>query len=256
MRKKIYLIMLFTELLSGMDTGSSLFKPNYSFGNINLNYFDWSAQTQSASNRNDLSYIGYEGGASWDKIELYGFLNIENPTDKYEGESKNKLQFSSLVDVDFKLKNNFKLHIQNFSFQSESYYVNDLVLGFAYKIDTDFGLWWRPFVGVHHTSDTYYHGFNGYMGGWLLNYSFKIFQQRFSIFQWNEIEFLRDDKFYQDNNKQPKGDGASWGLNGALSFWIHLNDYFTVGTQYRYAKNKLGYRDYQEGIIYTIKYNF
>ena len=253
---KILLMISLLISLNAMDDVNTTFKPNYSFSNINLNYFDWTHYAENSSDKSDFSYLGFEGGVGWNSVDLYGFLNIENPTHTYNENSSDELRFSSLVDLDIEIKNSFKLHIQNFSLNSGSYYVNDFVLGIGYKYRTDYGLWVRPFVGVHHTYDTYYSGFNGYMGGWLLNYDFKLFEQKFSMFQWNEIEFGRDKNFYLNENHQAIGDGASWGLNGAISLWMHFTQNYTTGLQYRYAKNKLGSQNYQSGVIYTIKYNF
>jgi hypothetical protein len=237
------------------DSNTSL-SPNFWYGNVNLNYFDWTKKAEDEGAKGDYSYFGFEGGAGWDRVEAYGFLNIENPLHRYDDATPQDLRFTAFCDVDTEIANNFKLHFQDYAFNSNSYYVNDFVLGFGYKFTTDFGLWFRPFLALHHTYDTYYKGLNGYMTGWLFNYDFKISKYKFTIFQWNEIEFDRKKSFYLSDTGVPVGDGASWGVNGALSFWFHVNKPFTVGVQYRYAKNKLGSQVYKAGTIYTVKYNF
>ncbi len=234
----------------------SLFGANYSFANINLNYFDWQHKAESEADQGDFSYVGFEGGVGWDGIDTYGFFNIENPLKSYNDESPDDLRFTGFGDVDVELGHNIKLHFQDYGLHSESFYVNDFVLGIGYKLSTDFGMWIRPFVGFHHTYSSYYDGLNGYMGGWLFNYDFKVFGKKCTIFQWNEIEFARDKEFYLDENNQPTGDGDSWGLNGAISGWFFFNDTLAAGIQYRYAKNKLGSSVYQAGTIYTVKYYF
>ena len=250
------LFCLGSSLLAAQsDTNSSL-SPNYWFANVNVNYFDWNNQAEADTNKGDYSYFGVEGGAGWQGVDLYTFLNIENPTHEYKEDSQRDLRFSAFGDLDVSLYKNFKLHFQDFALNSGSYYVNDFIIGFAYKLDTDFGLWFRPFLGVHHTYDSYYKGLNGYMTGWLFNYDFSMFSYKFTLFQWNEIEFGRHKEFYLNSSGESVGDGESWGLNGAISLWMHINKIFTVGLQYRYANNKLGYQDYQAGTIYTIKYNF
>ena len=237
------------------DTNTSL-APNYWFANVSLNYFDWDKPSENDAFKGDFSYIGFEGGAGWDRVDSYAFFNVENPTHTYNDASPSELRFSSFCDVDIEIKNNFKLHFQDYALNSKSYYVNDFVVGFGYKIGTDFGLWVRPFIGFHHTYDTYYKGLNGYMTGWLFNYDFSLLEYRFTLFQWNEIEFDRHKEFYLDADGNTIGDSASWGLNGAVSLWLHINKRFTVGLQYRYADNKLGSKLYQSGTIYSIKYNF
>jgi long-subunit fatty acid transport protein len=52
------------------------------------------------------------------------------------------------------------------------------------------------------------------------------------------------------------GDGASWGVQGALAIWWKINQKFTAGVQYRYSYHKLGEYDYIDAPIYTLKYNF
>jgi len=90
------------------------------------------------------------------------------------------------------------------------------------------------------------------MAGWVFNYDFQLASLKFSLSNWNEIEFDRDD----DYGGSGSADGRSWGLNGALALWWHATDHITTGIQYRYADHKLGYAGYQNGIIYTLKYNF
>ena len=88
---------------------------------------------------------------------------------------------------------------------------------------------------------------NGYMAGWTLHYNIKLAQQKFSIGQWHEYTFNRDEEngYEQDS-----------GTQGALSFWWHPIDELTTGIQYRYASHELGIDEYQDALIYSIKYNF
>ena len=177
----------------------------------------------------------------------------ENPTKSYTDDT-NSLRYVAFGDFDIKIKNGFRLHFQNFYSKSSTFYVNDFVIGGSYKYESD-GFWIKPFIGLHHTDDTFFSGFNGYMGGWVFNYDFQILNEKFSLFQWNEIEFKRRKEFYEDGGV-PIGDGKSYGLNGALSLWWYMNDSYTSGIQYRYAKHKLGNIEYQSALIYTFKYNF
>lgn len=227
----------------------------YSFSNVSLNYLDWSSPTKDKTSQKDFGYITLEGGAGWDWGEFYGNVNLENPTKKYSDEAPKDLRYTAFGDFDINVKNGFKVHFQNFHLYSDTFYVNDFVVGAAYKYESDFGLWIKPFIGVHFTNDTYYDGFNGYMCGWVFDYSFSLFDEKFSIAQWNEIEFGRDKSFYEDD-QGPIGDGKSYGLNGAISTWWYINKDFTSGIQYRYSNHKLGSIEYQSAFIYTIKYNF
>jgi len=249
--------MLFLLIISSLYAQeSSSLKPNYYYANVNVNYLDWLSKTQELESKDDFLYFGVEGGANWDEGDFYGFLNLENPFQSYTDEDPHSLRFTAFADVDINIKNNFKIHIQDYHLHSESFYVNDFVVGASYKYMSDFGLWFRPFLGVHFTNDTYYDGFNGYMTGWLFSYNFKLFDQDFNIFQWNEIEFAREKDFYKADDGSRIGDSESWGLNGALSFWWLINKSFSTGLQYRYADNKLGSAEYQSAFIYTARYHF
>ena len=253
--KKIYLLLLLT-FSSIFAQEKSALTPNYHFENVNINYLDWKETTQQQETKDDFVYIGLEGGASWDEGDFYGFFNLENPFQSYTDEDPKSLRFSTLADIDINIKNNFKIHIQNYHLHSEDFYVNDFVIGASYKYISDFGLWFHPFLGVHFTNDTYYDGYNGFMTGWLFSYNFKLFDQKFNLFQWNEVEFAREKDFYKSDDGSLIGDSASWGLNGAVSFWWLINDTFSTGLQYRYADNKLGSPDYQSAFIYTARYHF
>jgi len=130
---------------------------------------------------------------------------------------------------------------------SKEFFVNNAVFGLSYKINTDFGLWLRPFIGPNYQESTYFSGFNGYMAGWTFVYNIKIKEQKFSVSQWHEFTFERDeDDGYKDD----------LGTQGALAFWWYPIDEITTGVQYRYADSNLGEQSYQEALIYSLKYNF
>ena len=94
------------------------------------------------------------------------------------------------------------------------------------------------------------------MTGWVFDAPFDLLSQHFSLANWSEIEFGRDEKFYLGIDGTPVGDGNSWGVNGTLSLWWYLHKRVTLGVQYRYAHYKLGHVSYQSGVISTLKYNF
>lgn len=227
----------------------------YSFANIGISYLDWSSLTQERTTQEDFPYISLEGGAGWEWGEFYGIANIENPTRTPTEDAPNDLRYTAVVDFDIKIKDGWRLHLQDYYLDGRSFDVNDFMVGVAYKYQNNSGFWLRPFLSLHFTNDTYFNGLNGYMGGWLLNYDFNLFEEKFGIFQWNEIEFAREKRFYQDGDGESMGDGASYGLNGALSIWWYLNKTFTTALQYRYANHKLGNIEYQDAVVYTLKYN-
>ena len=247
---KLLFLTLFFEAMLVADL-----KPDYSFSNVGLNYFDWTEATHDKTEQEDFAYVSVEGGAGWKWAEVYANANLENPTKRYTDEAPDNLRYTAFVDFNVKLTQGFRLHFQDFYLEGLDYYVNDFVAGASYKYNNDSGFWIRPFIGVHHTTDTYYTGFNGYMAGWTLNYDIKLFDENFTIFWWNEIEFDRNRDFYMSDG-EPTGDSKSHGLNGSMNLFWHINKSVTTGLQYRYAERKLGSVEYQSGVVYMLKYNF
>lgn len=242
-------LLTLSALLQAEDlsTSKSFLTPNYSFKNISINYLDWSNKTEETTTKKDFTYVELEGGAGWEWGEFYMLFDLENPFGKYEESSSDaqRLAFKPVLDVN--IYENFALHIHDYNFHSSDYYVHNLITGLSYKIQTDFGLWVRPFVGSHYQESSYYSGYNGVMTGWTFLSIFDMMEQKFSLAQWHEMTFARNE---QDgyNNKN--------GIQGALSFWWHPNTLITTGLQYRYAENELGFQEYQDGFIYSLKYNF
>ncbi|MBA3025040.1 MAG: hypothetical protein FP820_01380 [Sulfurimonas sp.] len=248
-KRALFLVFILSSILHAQSASAekSFLTPNYSFKNISMNYLDWSQHTEEKTSKRDFSYLEFEGGAGWNWGEFYIYFDIENPLGKYEEStaSAQRLAFKPVLDVN--LYENLALHIHDFNFHSTDYYVHNLITGLSYKIQTDFGLWVRPFVGSHYQESSYYSGYNGVMTGWTFLYAFNVMEQKFSLAQWHEMTFGRNEKDGYDNKN---------GIQGALSFWWHPNAVITTGLQYRYAENELGSQEYQDGFIYSLKYNF
>lgn len=259
--KSIIILNILFIIMSNINaqeikTSSSL-KPNYYFLNTSINYLNWTASTEKDTPQKDFTYIELEGGAGWDWGEFYMFFDIENPTKRYGETPADNKRYALKPVLDIKLfDTNFNLHIQDYMLYSESFYVNNLVTGISYDIKNDLNLFLRPFIGTHYQKSTYYSGFNGYIGGWSLLYKFKMIENNFSISQWHEFEWGRDKEDYKLEDGTPIGVGKSYGTQGALAFWWHPNTDITLGMQYRYALYNLGYNGYQDGFIYSLKYNF
>ncbi len=223
------------------------FKPNYNFSNVSVNYLNWTDNTERKSPQKDFAYLELEGGAGWDWGEFYAFVDMENPTKGYSDEEPDNMRFALKPIFDIKIIDKLSLHIQDYHLQSDEFYVNNLIVGLSYKIETDFGLWIRPFIAPHYQTSTYYSGMNGYMLGWVFDYQFDIQKHKFSLSQWHQNTFERDEE---------DGYNDHVGTQGALSFWWHPVDKITTGVQYRYASYELGSSEYQDGFIYSLKYNF
>ncbi|MBU1659268.1 hypothetical protein KKG72_09490 [bacterium] len=254
LQKKFIYLFLFFSLASARS--DSLFQTKYSFSNLSINYLSWTQATQERSFQKSFAYLEFEGGVGFEWGNVYMFTDIENPTHTENETPMNdrRYVFKPVLDVQI-AKSNWYLYAQDYNLYSQSYYVSNFIAGISYKIQTD-ALLFQPFLAPHYQQSTYYSGMNGYMAGWLLNYKFKKNSENMSVSQWHEMEFARVKEHYLASDGSPVGDGKSYGIQGALSVWWHPSEDFTSGIQYRYALYKLGYNGYQDGFIYTLKYNF
>ena len=251
--------LLYTTVLAslvGMANAEVVLGYQGGFANININYLDWSHNTEKKSknttHKRDFAYIELEGGANFNWGELYGFIDLENPFNKqHEAPGKNQrytLKTTARIylgDTDFNLYG----HVYGtWSLPGEKYGGNfhevNTLLGVGYN--TSIGnLWFKPFLALHYVDQTFYSGTNGYVLGWVAGYNFKMFGEDFMITNWNEIEFGRHKRY-----------GKRTGVNGAIALWWNATDHLSTGIQYRYANNKLGDNFYQDAVIFTLKYNF
>ncbi|KYJ86615.1 outer membrane protein OmpK [Sulfurovum riftiae] len=233
--------------------------PNYIFWDISMNYLDWSSGTeQRAKGKTDFSdfvYLELEGGAGWDWGEFYFFADLENPTKSWDNVPTDDRRVVIKPILDVKLgETGLYIHLQDYFLKSKTFFVNNLVPGIAYKYSIEC-FWIRPFIGPHFQESTFYDGFNGWMAGWVFAYDFRISGQKFSLTNWHEFEWGRDEEHYLYEG-EPVGDGRSHGVQGALALWWMPIKEITAGVQYRYNNYKLGLDAYATALIYSLKYNF
>jgi hypothetical protein len=247
---RVFFSLLILSSISFANDSSSaknFLTPNYSFHDVSINYFDWSSNTVEKTDKRDFTAIEIEGGGGWDWGELYMYVDLENPLGKYHDSSSSAQRIAFKPVADIKLYEKLALHVHDYNFHSNDYYIHNFVSGISYKIAIDSSSWIRPFLGSHYQESSFYSGYNGVMAGWTLLYAFGIMEQKFSLSQWHEMTFGRNEQDGYDNKN---------GIQGALSFWWHPNAVITSGVQYRYADNELGSKEYQDGFIYSLKYNF
>jgi hypothetical protein len=224
-------------------------KQLYGFKNLSLNYLNWSDKTEANTNysKADFYYVELEGGAGFDWGDVYGFFDLENPF-KSSSDFPNNRRTALKVSLEPNIgKTNFNLYLHVYNFSEDSFSEQNRVYGLSYNLKTNFGFWFKPFIGLHDVTSTYFSGVNGLMAGWVLGYDFNILKYKFSISNWNEIEFDREESYLS---------GEKTGVNGAIAIWWHANKLITAGLQYRYANNKLGSTTYQNGGIISLKFNF
>ncbi|MBB3229219.1 outer membrane protein OmpK [Halomonas stenophila] len=239
--------------------------PSWSFANASINYLDWSDGTErrTASNaaKGDFVYLELEGGVGFDWGEVYGFFDAENPNhgsfDEQSG-GKDNFRTAAKVTSHFYLGDSpFSVYVHVYDFRDHDFDVReqDQILGVGYRHTFANGLWIKPFLGAARVQSSGHTGMNGYMAGWVAGYDFTAFDQAFSLTNWHEQTFERDDAYLEQNFVGDKAGPV--GTNGAAALWWHPTDAITTGVQYRYSHNKLGTADdYQNAMIYTLKINF
>ena len=224
----------------------------YGFGDMSVNYLDWSNGTEERANgfKKDFWYLELEGGAGFTWGELYGFADLENlekGSDKVSTSLKGSIAYKTGIAE-------LRVYGQVYNTNSDGFTAQNNVLGLSYAFNGD-GWFFNPFVGFHHTMTTAgensFGGMNGGMFGWTAGYNFNAFGEKFMISNWHESEFGRNDKYMIVS-----GEGDHVSANGAVALWWNATDNITTGIQYRYAFNKLGNKGNQNAMIYTVKYNF
>ncbi len=237
-RSKVAILIFLSSTLAFADY-------QWGFADMNINYLDWDNGTENKSSKKDFTYIELEGGAQHSWGDLYGFFDIENI-----GRTGDDVRTASKAAINYYLgQTKFGLYAHEYSFQSLGFSEQNRVVGFGYSLFGE-GWWFKPFLGFHDVSQTFYSGSNGYMGGWVFGYNFSAFHQKFFLADWYEIEFLRNESYAAGNG------GSRQGVNGALSFWWTITASISAGEQWRYANNKLGTGGNMTAWISTLKYNF
>jgi hypothetical protein len=215
------------------------------FGNVSVNLLDWTTGTEGKSDKKDFVYLELEGGANFNWGEIYGFFDLENP-----GKTGNDVRSASKGSINYLLGGTkIGLYAQVYNFAAHGFSEQNRVLGLSYTFAGE-GWWWKPFLGAHDVSQTFYSGSNGAMGGWVLGYAFKFFGENFLFVDWHEYEFER-------HRTYAAGNGARLdGHNGAASIWWFGPGGLSLGIQGRYANDKLGTPGSLGAVIYSVKYLF
>lgn len=240
----------------------------WSFADASVNYLAWSKSTLDRTNKGpfgnkkDFTYLELEGGKGGEWGDVYGFFDVENPTNNVNNASDNRAdrRYASKVVLRYNLAKvgdtPVQLYAHVYDFRDNGFYDQNRVLGLGTSLSSG-NFWIKPFLGVHQELKSGVGAeLNGGMGGWVLGYSFQAFGQPLMLTQWHETEFGRKDKYLgmaDGGNVVTAGKTAQ---NGAVSLWWTPTKQFTTGVSYRYANNKLGVAGYESGLIYSMKYNF
>jgi hypothetical protein len=211
----------------------------------NINRLNWSEGTKLKSSKQDFTYLELEGGGTHSWGEMYGFFDVEN-VGKTGADTRTAAKFELryyLFDSPISLYG----HVYNFA--SNGFSEQNDVVGLGYQYEKS-GFIFKPFLGFHEVSQTFFSGFNGYMAGWFIAYFFQIMHQDFMLADWHEMEFARNQTYANGNG------GSKTSQNGALSFWWNPSRHYSMGVQWRYCTDKLGTPGSSNAEIYTVKYIF
>ncbi len=240
----------------------------WSFVNTSANYLDWSASTITRTNKGPFAqkksffYMEMEGGKGGDWGDLYGFVDIENPLNhaNHFSDPRMNRRVASKGVARFKLTEvgdfPIMLYAHLYDFRDNHFFDQNRVLGLGTNLSCG-KLWIHPFIGAHQEFKSMLGAhMNGGMAGYVLGYDFHAFGQAFTLSQWHETEFARQESYLHMADEGAVVNANSLGHNGALSLWWQLQPSISTGMSYRYALNKLGSAGFQSALIYTIKYHF
>ena len=243
MRKSI----LATAVLAAAFSSAANAEYLYGFGSFGVNYLNWTDKTEDRADKEDFLFLELEGGAGFSWGEVYGFFDLENPQKNNDETDGNGRRTAMKGTLRYYLgETGFNIYAHLYDFNASGFTEQNRLLGIGYNFQNA-NMYFKPFIAVNNTDKTGFSGFNGYVFGWVTGYNFDLFQQSFALTNWNEYEFDRDVAY---------GNGDKEGWNGALALWWNAPYNVTLGLQYRYADDKLGSATYQDGFVYTVKYNF
>jgi hypothetical protein len=254
-------------LIVALTVSCSVQAQDFSFKNLSANRLDWTKRAEKNTGqgpfgqKKDFNYAGVEGGLGGSWGELYGFLDIENPTSSTResgvGESR-RLAWKAVGRVNVAKVGDMPVQLYAHVYDFSEHDFNDqnrvVGVGTAYSQGA---FWLKPFVGVHVERKTgVCTHVNGGMAGWALGHGFKLGGQSMMITSWHETEFGRKDRYLVMARDGRVVTGKRTAQNGAVSLWWNATPALAVGTSYRYASHKLGSASYMDGFILTGKYGF
>lgn len=241
---------------------------DWSFKDVSVNHLDWTGSTESRTSKGpftqkkDFTYLELEGGMGGKWGDLYGFFDVENPDkDSHNaGDSAMDRRYAMKAVAHINMTElggvPVQLYAHIYNFMDDGFRDQNNVLGLSTAYNNG-GFWIKPFLGAHYETKTDLGTqYNGLMTGWVFGYSFKAWDQSFMVSSWHETELNRKDSYLVMARDGDIVTANKTAQNGALSLWWNATPHITTGVTYRYAKNKLGWAAYQDGFIYTARYNF
>lgn len=238
---------------------SALFSPSLyaleyknSFGSINAGYADWDSGFVNVD-RGEVWKVTADFGVNFREAEFYSFIesNVLNHSVAGRNHTVSAMTHVRLFDSDY----TFFGKIYG---QWENTWGDDLDMfyGLGYLGWTGEWGFFKPYIGLHNQSGDYVSqkygqtsGWNGYVVGWTTAYNFALFDEKFILSDWNEVELERNDAYAE----QQHGD---YGINGGLTLAWKFYPRWKAAITWRYFKNKLGYDGFGDQMIYMVGYEF
>lgn len=222
------------------------------FGSINAGYADWNSGFVNV-HRGEVWKATADFGINFKEAEFYSFYesNVLNHAVEGRNHTVSAMTHVRLLDSDYTFFG--KLYGQWDNSWSDDL---DMFYGLGYLGWTGKWGFFKPWLGLHNQSGDYVSkqygqtsGWNGYTLGWTAAYNVTLFNEKFVISNWNEIEFDRNNAYAE----QQHGD---YGINGGLTLAWKFYPRWKATVTWRYFKNKLGYDGFGDQMIYMVGYEF
>ncbi|WP_458047406.1 outer membrane protein OmpK [Phytobacter sp. AG2a] len=222
------------------------------YGSVSAGYGDWNKGFVNVG-RGEVWKAVADFGAVFDKGEFSSFyeMNVLNHPVDGRNHTTQFLGHYRLFESDVTLMGKLYMSMEN-KFGDEL----NMLYGLGYLGLTGKSGFIKPYIAVHNLSNDYNskkygmaNGWNGYVLGWVAAYHFNLFGEKFTISDWNEIEFDRNDAYAEQQ-------GGHTGLSGAVTLTWRFMPQWKASVSYRYFNNKLGYKEYGDRINYLIGFEF
>lgn len=222
------------------------------FGSINAGYADWNSGFVNV-HRGEVWKATTDFGVNFREAEFYSFFesNVLNHPIAGRNHTVSAMTHVRLFDSDY----TFFGKIYG---QWDNSWGDDLDLFYGLGYLGWQGSWGflKPYIGLHSQSGDYVSqkygqtsGWNGYVIGWTAAYIFNLYDEKFVLSNWNEIELDRNDAYAEQQNGHN-------GINGGLTLAWKFYPRWKAAITWRYFDNKLGYDGFGDQMIYMLGYEF
>lgn len=219
-KRRLLIACALTTIFYHLPAYSSL-EYKGSFGSINAGYADWNSGFVN-THRGEVWKVTADFGVNFKEAEFYSFYESNVLNHAVAGRNHT---VSAMTHV--------RLFDSNMTFFGKIYG----------QWDNSWGDDLDMFYGLG------YLGWNGYVVGWTAVLPFTLFDEKFVLSNWNEIELDRNDAYAEQQFGRN-------GLNGGLTVARKFYPRWKASVTWRYFDNKLGYDGFGDQMIYMLGYDF